>query len=144
MIRMGIIAMADDAKPAVFVQEPEPQPAEAAMEHDDGGDDYGANPNAGSRREIKERQRRAKVADDERKMVLQSLLQVEPGRNFIAWLICDISGVFVSCVDANLNPQFSMHREGQRAVGLVLQEQCLRASPAAYMAAIQQRITPKV
>lgn len=90
---------------------------------------------------IKEKRRRQQLVNEERDMVLQSLLKVEAGQRFLAWLICDLAGVFGAAINGSLQPEFSMHREGQRAVGLVLQAECLRAAHRDYLTAIGNHLT---
>lgn len=160
MIR-GAITVADkpDKVPVALIPSVDPPTQQATTEEPDdtGEDDTSAQlaaqgiPDASDRRQVRERTRKKKLIDDEqkaraeeRKMVLQSLLQCPPGRAFIAWLICDLTGVFTASLREDLHEGFSMHREGQRAVGLVLQGECLNALPEQYMVAIQRRLTQGV
>lgn len=134
----GATIVTDDVQ---YRQDVEPEPPSATMEDGFEMPDGDAVGPAGNRRTVREKMREQKRIVDERHMVIQSLLAVPPGRAFVAWLVQDIAGVFTAAINGDLNPQFSMHREGQRAVGLVLQEECLRAAPALYMAAMQHRLT---
>ncbi len=137
-----------DKPTATYTQEPDPAIGTADIEADDPNsiapddeDDRGTGTNAADRRQVRQRARKIKQDADERAMVLRTLLEVDAGKAFIAWLLCDVTGVFVASINADLNPQFSMHREGQRAVGLVLQQECLKASPEQYMVALRRRLT---
>lgn len=138
-----------DEKPT-FVQQdlPEELPAELAEEteldtallDDAEREELARTENAADRRRIRAK---GKKRADERKVreeVLHGLLSIPQGRQLIAWLVCDLTGVFGASINNDLNPNFLFHREGQRAVGLVLQAECLRADANNYTAAIRDHL----
>jgi hypothetical protein len=124
-----------DTDPHVAVTDDDVEEIEAGTAAAEGIED------ASNARQVKEKKRRQQHINEERDMVIQSLLAVGPGQRFLSWMICDLMGVFGSSINSTLQPEFSMHREGQRAVGLVLQGECLRAAPRDYLTAIGNHLT---
>lgn len=97
--------------------------------------------NAADRMQIKKRAKRRQLDIEERRMVVKTLLQHPAGQKFLAWLVCDVAGVYAAAMDATLNTNFHFHREGQRACGLILQAECLATARVAYMEAIGNHLT---
>ncbi len=138
--------MVDEPKAAHFEKSEDPQPIAAVIEDDletDLTDEERETlpDNAADRQSIKAKMRRQKMSADERAMVIKSLLQVEAGQRFLMWLICQQSGVFGASINGQLDTNFTHHREGQRAVGLVLQQECIAAAPRQYAVALENYFT---
>ena len=91
---------------------------------------------ASNRRDVKALERQAKLADQQRKEIVNGIMSVEPGRRWMCDLLetCHIFATSFSDVDLRM-----AFMEGQREVGLRLLMDIMGACPDEYVTMMRER-----
>jgi hypothetical protein len=91
---------------------------------------------AGNRRDVKTAEKAAKVADQQRKEIVNGIMSVEPGRRWMCELleICHIFATSFSDVDLRM-----AFMEGQREIGLRLLMDIMASCPDEYVQMMRER-----
>ena len=85
---------------------------------------------AKAQRETKKRKRQI---ERQRADVLRELLSTPQGRDFYAWIIHDLCGLYRPVANAAFDAQALHFREGHRAVGQVLHDYALQEARGPYI-----------
>ncbi len=85
---------------------------------------------AKAQRETKKRKRQI---ERQRADTLRELLSTPQGRDFYAWIIHDLCGLYRPVANAAFDAQALHFREGHRAVGQVLHDYALREARGPYI-----------
>ena len=91
---------------------------------------------ASNRRDVKALERQAKLADQQRKEIVNGIMSVEPGRRWMCDLLetCHIFATSFSDVDLRM-----AFMEGQREIGLRLLMDIMGACPDQYVTMMRER-----
>jgi hypothetical protein len=91
---------------------------------------------AGNRRDVKAAEKAAKVADQQRKEVVNGIMSVAPGRSWICDILESCHIFATSFSDRGLRMAFM---EGQREVGIRLLTDIMGACPDQYITMMRER-----
>lgn len=89
---------------------------------------------------VRDATRRKRDIQRQRGDVLRQLVSTEAGREFVAYILHEVCGLYRPTANAAFDANSLYYREGARAVGLVLMEMLVREAKPQYMALVSENI----
>lgn len=95
------------------------------LEDDDAPPAEGEPYNAGKRGHVAAKKRAQKDYEKQRRDMLAALLNVQPGRSFLRWLLFEICEINQMAADATYSTNLTFWRDGKRHVGRIIESEAL-------------------